>query len=192
MLLNYFTATTLLAATGTLAWSRFSDSQDPSTTIIKEPNEGAATLVKAAYGDDIYYCFAQLILAWGCNGISDTPIGKYQDGTCVPLNEGNAYEISTICHSAKIALFYNDMSDGDVKAVEPVDVDFNWVLDSPKAGFLYFVDENNRGEVWSPLQQQDAQTAASYVLGTATPEYLYFTETNSHSHDSSPRLHELV
>ncbi|KAJ5606578.1 hypothetical protein N7510_009359 [Penicillium lagena] len=191
MLLTYFTATTFLAVSGTLALSRFSDPQDPSTTIIKEPNEGAATLVKAAYGDDIYYCFVQLLLAWGCNGISDTPIGKYHDGTCVPLNESNAYETSTICHTAKIALFYDDLPDGVVKAVEPTDVDFNWVLDSPKAGFLYFADDNNRGEVWSPLQQ-DAHTPATYVLGTATPEYLYFTETNSQSHESSPQQHELV
>lgn len=84
------------------------------------------------------------------------------------------------------------MPNGDVKAVEPVDVDFNWVLDSPKAGFLYFVDDSNRGEVWSPLQQNDAQTPASYILGTATPEYLYFTETNSQPHESSPQRHELV
>lgn len=96
MLSKYFTATTLLAATGSLAWSHFPDRQGPSTTIIKEPDEGAATLVKAGYGDNTYYCFAQLSLAWGCNGISDTPIGRYQDGTCVPLSQSYNYPPDTV------------------------------------------------------------------------------------------------
>ncbi|KAJ5825868.1 hypothetical protein N7474_003006 [Penicillium riverlandense] len=192
MLLKQFTAVVLFAVAETLASSQFSDPQDPSTVIIKQPDEGAASIVKASYGDDIDYCFAQLSGAWGCYGISDSPLGRYQDGACVPLKEGNTYEISTICNSAKISLFYHDIPGEDVQSVEPVDVDFNWVLDSPKAGFLYFADANKRGEIWSPFQLQDAQMPTSYKLAPATPVYLYFPQPSSHSQETWSHHNDLV
>lgn len=91
MLLKHFTATALLAVAGTVESFQSSDLQDLSTVIITQPDEGAATLVKASYGDDIDYCFAQLLGAWGCTDISDSPLGKYKDGTCVPLSKFDNY-----------------------------------------------------------------------------------------------------
>ena len=98
MLLKHFTAIVLLGVAESLAFSRFSDPRDPSTVIIKQPDEGAATLVKASYGDGIDYCFAQLFDAWACHGISDSPLGKYQDGTCVPLGKLDSYPPNVAGH----------------------------------------------------------------------------------------------